>query len=103
MNNLLRDFNYELYETAYEYNNGINIVKTDNLTGKKYYYSTYYKQYLTENTFSSEHYFCANCLRQNNDLVKGYCRYDSLVLCQKHNTEFKPIIQKLYDAIGYYK
>ena len=49
----------------------------------------------TINQFCSEYFYCENCLSKDHKIVKGYTRYDSLVLCEKHNNEFKPIIKKL--------
>jgi len=57
---------------------GDQIVDRD---GRSLFYSTYYNKYLSLNQFCSEHYFCTDCLRKNNEMVKGAVRYDSLVLC----------------------
>lgn len=66
------------------------------INGNSVYYSTTYKQYVDMNTFCSEHFFCYNCLKQKNEMIEGFTRYDSLVLCFNHNAEFKPVINKLY-------
>ena len=49
------------------------------------------------NSFCSNYFYCESCLRQEHKIVKGFTRYDSLVLCEAHNTEFKPIMKQLYD------
>ena len=47
------------------------------------------------NSFSSEFFYCLDCLRKYHKITKGYTRYDSLVLCQEHNEQFKPIMHKI--------
>ena len=75
---------------------GDQIVDKD---GNSLFFSTYWNQYLTLNQFCSEHFKCETCLRQNNEIVKGFTRYDSLVLCERHNTEFKPVMKQLIDVL----
>ena len=84
---LKRDFKYEV-------KNGY-IRKIDKLTGESWYYSDLWKQYLKGFQFTSEHYYCQDCLTRDDILVKGTIRYDSLVLCDKHRWEFEPVMQKL--------
>lgn len=82
------------YDFKYEHKNGYTR-KIDTLTGQVYYWSELWKQYLKEYQFTSEHYYCADCLREDELLVKGTIRYDSLVLCDKHRWKFEPVMQKL--------
>lgn len=80
----------------YEQKNGY-IRKIDKLNGQISYYSPMWKQYLKEYQFTSEHFYCADCLRNDEVLTKGTIRYDSLVLCEEHNNKFKPVIQRVRD------
>ena len=48
------------------------------------------------NKICSGFFMCEQCLREDNILTKGSKRYDSLVLCEKHNIEFRPIIEQVY-------
>lgn len=72
-------------------------MRIDRLNGQVTYYDKHFKQYLKEYQFTSENYLCANCLRNDLILTKGTIRYDSLVLCDKHNSEFKPVMQRVRD------
>lgn len=62
-------------------------------------YSDIWKEYLRIEAYSSEHYVCLTCLKENEELVKGIVRYDSLVLCHKHNEEIKPTFRKLVQML----
>ena len=66
------------------------------INGKTTYYSERYKTFLDFYGFCSEEFVCCTCLRDSNTLREGFTRYDSLVLCFKHNEGFKPVMQKLY-------
>lgn len=53
------------------------------------------------NRYCSEFYLCESCYKEKKGLeVKGSTRYDSLVLCDEHNNNFRPIVKKLYAALG---
>lgn len=69
--------------------------QTVDLDGNSLYFSSSYNDYVRANKFCSEEFYCEQCLTKNNELVKGKHRYDSLVLCEFHNEEFKPIMNKL--------
>lgn len=47
------------------------------------------------NSFCSNYFYCCSCLAEDQKLTKGSVRYDSLVLCDKHNDDFKPVMQEL--------
>lgn len=52
------------------------------------------------NKYCSEFYLCESCYKEQNIENKGIIRYDSLVQCKQHNEQFKPIVKKLYQALG---
>ena len=81
---------------SYEHKNGYTR-KIDRLNGQIWYYSPTWKQYLKEYQFTSEHFYCADCLRIDEVLTKGFIRYDSLVLCENHANKFKPVMKRLRD------
>lgn len=84
---LTNDFRYEI-------KNGF-IRKIDTINGTIWYWSERWKQYLKEYQFCSEHFYCNRCLRDDELLKEGFTRYDSLVLCEEHNSEFLPTVKKL--------
>lgn len=47
------------------------------------------------NSYCSELFICEQCYKQERKEVEGQHRYDSLVLCDKHNEAIKPIMTKL--------
>lgn len=90
--NLYRDFIYTIYD------NGL-IEKYDNNTKETFYYSQYWHQYLRDYSFASEHYFCTECLRAKK-LVKGFSRFDSLVVCKDHYKTALGLNHKLIAAVS---
>ena len=48
------------------------------------------------NQVCSEFFYCETCLDEHNELINGITRYDSLVLCEKHNIEFRPAVEQIY-------
>lgn len=50
--------------------------------------------------YTSENYLCKTCFEQEGKLEKGFNRWDSLVLCERHAYAFQPTIMKLYEVLG---
>lgn len=52
-----------------------------------------------KNTYCSELFLCEQCLKSEYKEVEGKHRYDSLVLCDKHNKAMSDIMTKLHEVL----
>jgi hypothetical protein len=64
------------------------------------YYLARYEAFVPLYQFCSEEFICENCFRNTEIRVKGFTRFDSLVVCKEHYKGTLAINEKLILAIN---